>query len=107
MTKNKKICWFFGLTIIGDPLVNFFHCTNGSCKDQITLISYDNSNSPLSYYLASESITVAPTSGSFTIPMGDHCILNAPTVVIDGEFLCPSGSTLEILNEGCKDNCDE
>ena len=104
---DSTLCWFFGLTIIGDPLVNFFHCTNGSCKDQITLISYDNSNSPLSYYLASESITVAPTSGSFTIPMGDHCILNAPTVVIDGEFLCPSGSTLEILNEGCKDNCDE
>ena len=64
-------------------------------------------DSPLSYYLASERITVAPSSGSFTIPVGDHCILNAPTVEINGEFLCPSGSTLEILNEGCKDNCDE
>lgn len=104
---NWEISWNFGLTIIGDPLVNFFHCTNSTCQDQITLTSYNNSDSPLSYYLASESIIVAPSSGSFTIPVGDHCILNAPTVEINGEFLCPLGSTLEILNEGCKDNCEE
>ena len=104
---DSLLCWNFGLTIIGDPLVNFFHCANYFCRDEITLTSYNSSNSPLSYYLASESIMVAPTSGTFTIPVGDHCILNAPTVVIDGEFLCPSGSTMEILNEGCKCNCDE
>lgn len=108
MTKINKICYFFGLTIIGDPLVNFFHCTNNTCQNQLTLASYNNSNSPLSYYLASESITVSPpTMNSFTIQNGDHCILNAPIVLIDGEFLCPRGSTLEILNEGCKDNCDD
>ena len=105
---SLELCWNFGLTIIGDPLVNFYHCTNSTCTDEIILYSYDNNNSPLSYYLASESITVTPqTNGSFTIPNGDHCILNAPTVLIDGEFLCPLGSTLEILNEGCRDNCDE
>lgn len=104
----KEISWNFGLTIIGDPLVNFYHCTNSTCTDEITLYSYDNNNSPLSYYLASESITVTPpTNSSYTISEGDHCILNAPTVLIDGEFLCPIGSTLEILNEGCRDNCDE
>lgn len=107
-TQQEILCWNFGLTIIGDPLVNFYHCTNSTCTDEIILYSYDNNNSPLSYYLASESITVTPqTNGSFTIPNGDHCILNAPTVLIDGEFLCPLGSTLEILNEGCRDNCDE
>lgn len=106
MTKNKKICWFFGLTIIGDPLVNFFHCTNSACQDVITLTTYDNSNSPLSYYLASEKIQI-PSSAYFVIPIKNHCILNAPTVEIQGEFYCPRLSTLEILNEGCKDNCDE
>jgi len=107
-TPQQVLCWNFGLTIIGDPLVNFFHCTNGTCQDNLTLTSYNSSLSPLSYYLTSESITVSPpSSGSFTIPMGDHCILNAPTVLIDGQFLCPSGSSLEILNEGCKENCDE
>lgn len=105
---DSLLCWNYGMTIIGDPLVNFFHCTNSTCQDQISLTSYNNSNSPLSYYLASESITVAPpSSGSFTIPVGDHCILNAPTVLIDGAFLCPQGSTMEILNEGCRDNCDD
>lgn len=105
---DSLLCWNYGLTIIGDPLMNFFHCTNNTCQNQITLASYNNSNSPLSYYLASESITVSPpTMNSFTIQNGDHCILNAPIVLIDGEFLCPRGSTLEILNEGCKDNCDD
>lgn len=108
INRDSTICWFFGLTIIGDPLVNFFHCTNSTCQDNLTLTSYNSSLSPVSYYLTSESITVAPpSSGSFTIPVGDHCILNAPTVLINGAFLCPQGSTMEILNEGCRDNCDE
>lgn len=107
-SMDSTLCWFFGLTIIGDPLVNFFHCTNSTCQDQITLTSYDSNNTPLSYYLTSEKITVAPpATGSFTIPVGDHCIFNAPTVEIKGEFLCPFGSSMEILNEGCRDNCDE
>lgn len=43
----------------------------------------------------------------FTIPTGDHCILNSPTVHISGQFECPLGSSLEIQNEGCQQNCDE
>lgn len=105
-TSQQVLCWNFGLTIIGDPLVNFFHCTNSTCQDIITLTTYDNTNSPLSYYLASEKIQI-PSSASFVIPVKDHCILNAPTVEIQGEFFCPRLSTLEILNEGCQDNCDE
>ena len=103
---NREISWNFGLTIIGDPLVNFYHCTNSTCQEIISLSSYNNNNSPLSYYLASDKIIIPPT-GSFTIPVGDHCILNAPGVEIDGAFLCPRGSTMEILNEGCRDNCEE
>lgn len=103
---DSLLCWNYGLTIIGDPLVNFFHCTNSTCQSLITLNSYDNTNSPLSYYLASDIITVTP-SVNYTIPLGDHCILNAPTVEIHGEFLCPRGSSMEVLNEGCNENCDE
>jgi hypothetical protein len=106
-SMDSTLCWYFGLTIIGDPLVNFYHCTNSTCQDHLTLLSYNNSNSPLSYYLTSESINVSPLFGAFTIPSGDHCILNAPTVHINGQFECPLGSSLEILNEGCQQNCDE
>ena len=106
MSSIQKISWYFGLTIVGDPLVNFYHYTNSTCQDVITLTSYDNTNSPLSYYLASEKIQI-PSSASFVIPVKDHCVLNAPTVEIQGEFLCPRLSTLEILNEGCQDNCDD
>lgn len=104
--NNVEICWNFGLTIIGDPLVNYYHCTNATCMDQITLSSYDSSNSPVSYYLTSEKITVSPTNG-YTIMNNDHCIFNSPTVEINGAFYCPLGSSLEILNEGCMQNCDE
>ena len=105
---DSTLCWFFGLTIIGDPLVNFFHCTNSTCQNQLTLTSYNTTYSPLSYYLTSEKITVSPpSSGSFSIPVGDHCILNSPIVEIYGAFNCPQGATLEILSEGCQDNCDD
>lgn len=107
-TQQQILCWNFGLTIIGDPLVNFFHCTNSTCQDNLTLTSYNSSLSPVSYYLASESISVAPPSlGAFNIPVGDHCIFSAPSVLIDGAFLCPLGSSMEINNEGCEQNCDE
>ncbi len=106
-TQQQILCWNFGLTIIGDPLVNFFHCTNNTCIDHLTLTSYDSANSPLSYYLTSESILVSPSTGWFAIPQGDHCILNSPSVLIKGSFECPIGSSLEILNEGCMQNCDE
>lgn len=105
-TFQEKLCWNFGLTIIGDPLVNFYHCTTSTCSDQIILDSYDGSNSPISYYLTSEKIIVSPTS-DFTILNHDHCILNSPIVEIQGAFCCPLGSSLEILNEGCMQNCDE
>lgn len=105
---DSLLCWNFGLTIIGDPLVNFFHCTNSTCQNQLTLTSYNTTYSPLSYYLTSEKITVSPpSSGSFSIPVGDHCILNSPIVEIYGAFNCPQGATLEILSEGCQDNCDD
>lgn len=104
----QEISWNYGLTIIGDPLVNFFHCTNSTCQNLLTLTSYNTANSPLSYYLTSDKITVSPpSSGSFSIPVGDHCILNSPIVEIYGAFNCPQGATLEILSEGCQDNCDD
>lgn len=106
-TQQQILCWNFGLTIIGDPLVNFYHCTNETCRDHLTLTSYNSSNSPLTYHLTSESINVSPASGSFSIPVGDHCILNSPSVQIEGLFECPLGSSLEIQNEGCQPNCDE
>lgn len=105
-SHNIEISWNFGLTIVGDPLVNFYHCTNSTCEEYIELNSYGNSSSPLSYNLASGKIVI-PQEGAYSIPSGKHCILNAPTVEINGPFECPLGATLEILNEGCRYNCDE
>lgn len=106
VNSSEELCWNFGLTIIGDPLVNFYHCTNSTCSDQLILDSYDSSSSPVSYYLTSDRIIVAPTN-SFTILNNDHCILNSPNVEIKGAFYCPLGCSLEILNEGCMQNCDD
>jgi len=44
---------------------------------------------------------VTPCIG-FTLPQGVEVILDAPEVVIGNGFCCPSGSILEIRQEGCE-----
>jgi len=103
--SNHVIYWHYGLSIIGDPLVNLYHCMNSRCNYQITLNSFDNSNpSPIRYYLAKDKITI--NSGvNFKIPSGKHVIFNAPNVDIIKNFECELGGSYEIINEGCKSNC--
>ena len=67
----------------------------------------DRSWQNITYFSNQISSLTVPSAGSFIMPVGDHCIINAPTVEIHGAFLCPLGSTLEIQNEGCRDNCEE
>jgi hypothetical protein len=103
--SNTEIYWHYGLSIIGDPMVNFYHCMNERCNSQIILNSFDNSNlSPIRYFLAKDNITI-DTDSNYLIPTGKHVILNAPIVDIIQNFECDLGGTFEIINEGCKSNC--
>ena len=95
----------YGLSIIGDPLVNLYHCMNNRCKNQINLNNFDNSNSsPIRYYFAKDIITINPNM-IYKIPSGKHAIFSAPNVDILKNFECESGGSYEVINEGCKSNC--
>lgn len=103
--ETTEIYWHYGMSIIGDPMVNFYHCMNDRCDSQITLSTFDNSNSsPVRYFLAKDNITINPSS-TYVIPSGKHVIFNAPNVDIIKNFECELGGTFEIINEGCESNC--
>ncbi len=103
--SSTEVYWHYGMSIIGDPMVNFYHCMNDRCDSQITLSTFDNSNSsPVRYFLAKDNITINPSS-TYVIPSGKHVIFNAPNVDIIKNFECELGGTFEIVNEGCESNC--
>lgn len=99
-----EISWHYGMTIIGDPLVNLFHCMNNSCESEITLNSFDMSNpSPIQYFLTKNIITIS--NNNYVIPSGKHVIFNSKNINILENFESNLGGTFEIINEGCESNC--
>ena len=103
--SNYHIYWHYGLSIIGDPMVNLFHCMNDRCENHITLNDFDNSNSsPIRYFLAKDNITIN-SNINYVIPSGKYVLFNALNVDILKNFECELGGSYEIINEGCKSNC--
>ena len=98
-SENRK-SWSYGMTIIGDPTINFRHNVNSICVNNLSLSSFPESNhSNLVLFKAGECITV---SGNFIIPNGVHVIFDAPTVILSPDFECPLGASFETRNEGCE-----
>jgi len=100
--SNYNVYWYYGMTIIGDPMVNFYHCMNNFCVNQITLNSFDISNTVSHRYIISKN---SITANNYVIPTGKSIIFNASEVSLNAGFECPVGSTFEISNEGCMSNC--
>ena len=86
------------MTIIGDPMINFFHCMNSRCASQVTLNSFDTSNT------ASHRYIIAKVN-NYVIPSGKHVIFNAKEVIFNPGFKCELGGSFEVINEGCMSNC--
>jgi len=94
-----EISWHYGMTILGDPNINFRHNVCNYCTENLVLTSFpqgDNSN--LVMRKAATSITL---SNNYAIPQGVHVIADAPKITIQGRFVCPQGSSFETRNEGC------
>lgn len=86
--------WHYGMTILGDPLVNFF-CVY---PEQLTISSEDIAGEATQYhFVANQKIEVV----NMTIPKGKHVIFNAPTVVLGAGFLCEIGGSFEVITDGC------
>ena len=100
--SNYIIYWHYGMSIIGDPLINFYYCMNNRCVSQITLNSFDTSNTAsYRYIIAKDKIIV----NNYVIPSGKHVIFNAKEVELNSGFECQLGGSFEIVNEGCMSNC--
>lgn len=98
--SHSIICWNYGMTLLGDPTIDFRYKVSNRCVNDLTLTSFPSENSSnLIVYKAGNSITV---SNSFTIPQGVHVVFDAPQVVIENGFICPIGSSFEIRSEGCE-----
>lgn len=90
----------YGMTLLGDPTINFRHNVSDYCVNDLILTTFPQDNeSNLVLFRAANSITVLE---NFVIPSNVHVVFDAPTVTIYPEFTCPLGSSFEIRNEGCE-----
>ena len=97
---KSRIYWYYGMTILGDPTIDFRYNVSDHCVNNLSLTTFPSNNtSNLIMYKAGNKITV---SGSFVIPQGVHVIFDAPQVVFEGNFSCPLGASFETRNEGCE-----
>ena len=96
----NEIHWYYGMTILGDPTIDFRYQVSDLCVNNLSLATFPSNNSSnLIIYKAGNKITV---SGSFVIPQGVHVIFDAPQVVFEENFTCSSGASFETRSEGCE-----
>jgi hypothetical protein len=97
---NDPISWYYGMTILGDPMINLKHQIDDICVANLTLTSCPSENhSNLVMFKAGNQINV---TGNFTIPQGTHVIFDAPKVTFGKGFVCPVGASFESRSEGCE-----
>lgn len=92
-TEVRKIHWFYGMTIIGDPMINFHY--QHDMPSTVTLNGFDVNN-PAIYRFATASFRI--TAINYSIPAGKNVQFNAPTVVLNSGFNCPPESEFIINN---------
>ena len=91
--NDSTIHWNYGMTILGDPIIDFRYNVSDLCVNNLSLTSFPSNNtSNLVLYRAGNKITV---SGNFVIPEGVHVIFDAPQVIFDSTFTCPLGASFE------------
>ena len=96
----STISWYYGMTILGDPMIYLRHQVSDICVANLTLTSFPSDNhSNLVMFKAGNQIKV---TGNFTIPQGTHVIFDAPKVTFEKGFKCPMGASFETRNEGCE-----
>lgn len=97
----KRIRWYYGLCIIGDPFIRFKYNTSYSCINTIHITDYTPSYNNIIYYRAKEKIII---SANFEQANGKIFIFDAPSVVFTDGFYLPNGNSIRILKDGC--NCN-
>lgn len=86
--------WFYGMTILGDPLINFNY-TN-ECNNILYINKGEETDNGM--YYAQNKIVVQ----NYSITQGQNVSLSAPTIHITGNFRCSSPST---FSTNIEDKC--
>ena len=57
---NYHVSWFYGMTLLGDPTINFRHQVNDVCVENLTLTAFPSDNhSNLVLFKAGNSINIS------------------------------------------------
>ena len=96
--NERRYRWFYGMCILGDPMINFLY--DNQCNEEVNISSWDaNNTSDTHIYYAQEEIAV-----SCTIPHNKTLELHANSIRLTDGFYAPTGSNLHISIESCYDN---
>lgn len=90
-SEHYRISWFYGMTIIGDPMINLFY--QHTATSQVTLNGFDTGNAASHRYVRASSTI---TANNYAIPAGKKVIFDAPNAILNSGFVCSPESTLLI-----------
>ena len=97
-TNQRRYRWFYGMCILGDPMINFLY--DNQCNEEVNIPSWNQNNtSDKHIYYAQEEI-----AASCTIPHNKTLELHANSIRLTDGFHAPASSNLHISIEACYDN---
>lgn len=98
-THNEyDVSWFYGMCIIGDPLISMTYDASNFCPDTLLLTAIPKDTLTEVTYKAAHKIIVQE---NFQIPNGMHVIFDAPEIDFAPNFICTMGGTFETRGDGC------
>ena len=95
---SYDIHWFYGMCVIGDPLISMSYDATDFCPDTLLLTAIRDTISDVIVYHAARRIIVLD---DFHIPLGTHVIFDAPEIDFAPNFTCINGGTFETRDDGC------
>lgn len=93
MHSISEKLWFYGLTILGDPLIDFKYTND--CENNLIINSGEAYTNNM--YYAQSKIEVR----NYSITEGQSITLVAPTIEIKGAFICDSSTFIANPNDYC------
>lgn len=96
--NQRRYRWFYGMCILGDPMINFLY--DNQCNQVTDIPSWNQNNtSDTHIYYAQDEITA-----SCTIPNGKELYLHANEVHLTNGFHAGVNSKLHVSVDPCYDN---
>lgn len=85
---EERISWFYGMTIIGDPMISFSYQADNNKIKKITLNGFDTNNPSSHRYVVAQELI---TANDYVIPAEKYVIFDAPEIILNPGFGCQNG----------------